>query len=125
VNDPTGTRISSSKRSAAFFNTFGVILLLLGIVGACIVYWIGQDRAAGQGANADGTWQDGSLAPADSKSFSHDVEMYNGKLGVLVVKWWEFCDELKRPGSVAIMIAAGSMVAACGCFIAARRNNEA
>lgn len=100
-------------------------MLLMGIVGACIVYAIGQNRSAGPSAKAEGAWQDGSLAPADSKSFSHDVEMYNGKLGVLVVKWWDLWDTLKRPGSVAIMIAAGSVVTACGCFIAAKRNNEA
>ena len=106
-------------------NAVGVIVLLLGIVGACLVYAIGQNRLAGQGANADGAWQDGSLAPADSKSFSHDVQMYNGTAGVLVVKWWNLCDALKRPGSVAIMIATGSVVVACGCFVMARRNNEA
>ena len=124
MNDPTATRRSSLK-SRAGLNAVGVIVLLLGIVGACIVYAIGQNRSAGQGANAGGAWQDGTLAPADSKNFSHDVEMYNGKLGVLVVKWWDLCDVLKRPGSVAIMIAAGSVAAACGCFIAAKRNNEA
>ena len=112
-------------KSRAALNAVGVIVLLLGIVGACIVYEIGEDRSTGRDANAEGAWQDGSLAPADSKSFSHDVEMYNGKLGVLVVKWWDLCDALKRPGSVAIMIAAGSVAAACGCFIAAKRNNEA
>ena len=106
-------------------NAVGVIVLLLGIVGACLVYAIGQNRLAGQGANADGAWQDGSLAPADSKSFSHDVQMYNGTAGVLVVKWWKLCDALKRPGSVAIMIAEGSVIGASGCFVAARRNNEA
>jgi hypothetical protein len=100
-------------------------VLLLGIVGAGIVYAIGQNRSAGQVANADGGWQDGSLAPADSKSFSHDVQMYNGTAGVLVMKWWNLWDELKRPGSVAIMIAAGSAVVAFGCFMAAKRNNGA
>jgi len=99
----------------------GIILLLMGIVGACIVYAIGQNRSVGQGTNAEGAWQDGSLAPADSKSFSHDVQMYNGTAGILVMKWWNLCDELKRPGSVAIMIAAGSAVAACGCFMAAKQ----
>jgi len=124
VNDPTATRSSSAKRNTSL-NAVGVIVLVLGMVGACIVYAIGESRSAGQGANADGTWQDGSLAPADSKSFSHDVQMYNGTAGVLVMKWWELCDALKRPGSVAIMIGAGSVAVACGCFIAAKRNNEA
>jgi hypothetical protein len=124
MNDVTATRGSSWKRRT-MFNSLGIIVLILGLVGACFVYVVGQNRAATQGTNADGTWQDGSLAPADSKSFSHDVQMYNGTAGVLVVKWWEFCDALKQPGSVAIMIAAGSTVAACGFFMAAKRNNEA
>jgi hypothetical protein len=102
-------------------NAVGALILILGIAGAGIVYGIGQNRAAGQGANVDGTWQDGSLTPYDSKSFSHDVQMYNGTMGVLVMKWWDLCDELKRPGSIAILIAAGSAVAACGCFAAAKR----
>jgi hypothetical protein len=113
-----------SKRRATL-NAVGVIVLLLGIVGACIVYAIGQNRSVGQGTNVDGGWQDGSLAPVDSKSFSHDVQMYNGTAGVLVMKWWNLCDALKRPGSMAIMIAAGSAVVAFGCFVAAKRNNEA
>lgn len=124
MNDLTVTRSSSSKRHATL-NAVGAIVLLLGIVGACIVYAIGQNHSAGQSVNADGTWQDGSLAPYDSKSFSHDVQMYNGTMGVLVMKWWDLCGALKRPGSMAILIAAGSAVVACGCFMAARRNNEA
>jgi hypothetical protein len=103
----------------------GALVLLLGMTVAGIVYGIGQNRAAAQAAAGDGTWQDGSLTPYDSKSFSHDVQMYNGTAGVLVMKWWDLCDELKQPGAMAIMIAAGSAIAAGGCFIAARRNNEA
>jgi hypothetical protein len=95
------------------------------MAGAGIVYGIGQSRAAAQAAAGDGSWQDGSLTPYDSKSFSHDVQMYNGTAGVLVMKWWDLCDELKRPGPMAIMIVVGSGIAAGGCFMAARRNNEA
>src|ERR1022692_3237597 len=111
MDDPVATRSLSSKRRTTL-NAAGVIVLLLGIVGASIVYRIGQNRAVGQSANGDGSWQDGSLAPADSKSFSHDVQMYNGTAGILVMKWWALCDELKRPGSVAVIIAAGSAVVA-------------
>jgi hypothetical protein len=124
VNDETVARSSSSKRRATL-NAVGIAVLILGIVGACIVYASGQNRSAGQVTNADGGWQDGSLAPADSKSFSHDVQMYNGAMGVLVMKWWSLCDALKRPGPLAVMIATGSTVMACACFIAAKRNNEA
>lgn len=116
---------SSSSRRSATLNVVGALILLLGFAGAGIVYGIGQNRAAGRAATGDGSWQDGSLAATDSKSFSHDVEMYNGTAGILVMKWWNLCDELKKPGSVAIMIAAGSAIAAGGCFMAAKRNNEA
>jgi hypothetical protein len=124
VISPIATGSPSSKRRATL-NAVGVIVLVLGLVGACLVYVIGQNRVAGQRANADGAWQDGSLAPADSKSFSHDVQMYNGTAGILVVKWWNLCDALKRPGPAASLIAACCGVAACGCFVAAKRNNEA
>ena len=124
MNDTAVTRSSSSKRHATL-NTVGVIVLVSGLVGACVVYAIGQNRLAAQGSNADGAWQDGSLAPADSKSFSHDVQMYNGTAGVLVMKWWNLCDELRRPKPMALMIAVGSAVVAGGCFLAAKRKNEA
>ena len=123
MNDSTATRSSAKHR--ATLNAVGIVVLVLGLVGACVVYAIGQNRSAGQAANADGTWQDGSLQPYDSKSFSHDVQMYNGTMGILVMKWWNLCDALKRPGSMAIMIAAGSAVMAYGCFMAAKRNNGA
>jgi hypothetical protein len=119
VNDSRATRSLSSKHTR--LNTIGVIVLLLGLVGACIVYAIGQAHSAEQTAGGDGSWQDGSLSPTDSKSFSHDVQMNNGVAGVLVMKWWDLRDELKRPGPMAIMIAAGSAVVACGCFLAAKR----
>jgi hypothetical protein len=124
VNDPTATRRSSSRHRAAL-NTVGIVVLILGLAGAGIVFAIGQKQSAGQVANTDGAWQDDTLAPGDSKSFSHDVQMYNGTMGLLVVKWWNLCDALKRPGSVAIMIAAGSAVVAGGCFMAAKRNDGA
>jgi hypothetical protein len=124
VKDPVATRSPSSKRGATL-NAVGVIVLLLGLIGAGIVFAIGQNRSVGPAANADGTWQDSSLTPYDSKSFSHDVQMYNGTMGILVMKWWDLCDALKRPGSVAIVIATGSAVVACGCFMAAKRNDGA
>ena len=124
MNDATATRSSSAKRRATL-NVVGVFILLVGTIGAGIIYGIGQNRLMGQDANADGSWQDGSLAPADSKSFSRDVQMYNGTAGVLVMKWWQLCDALKRPGSVAIIIAGCSVIAATACFVTARRNDGA
>ena len=91
-------------------NVVGVVVLILGMISAVLVYEIGQARAANASSAGDGTWQDGSLTPYDSKSFSHDVQMYNGTAGVLVMKWWDFCDSLKRPGGRAMLVAVGSAV---------------
>ena len=113
----------SSPKPGAALNRLGVVVLLLGLTSACLVFWIGQRRIAGQSKSgatttAEGGWQDSTLSIKDSKKASHDVELYYGKLGFLVVKlsdWWE------RPESKAVILAAASTLIAAGCFFAARR----
>jgi hypothetical protein len=101
----------------ATLNTIGVIVLLLGIVIACAVYWSGQ-AGSGSQATADGDWTDNTLSLQDSKSSTHDVEMYGGNLEMVMVK---FTNALKEPGSQAALIVAVSTLVALGCFVAARR----
>ena len=69
------------------------------------------------GTTAEGSWHDSTLSFGDSKIASHDVELYYGKLGSLVVKlsdWWE------RPESKAVVLATASILIAAGCFLVAR-----
>jgi hypothetical protein len=121
VNDNAAIPGSSLKRQSTL-NRVGVIVLLAGIGIATIVYCVQQNRSAslsnGQAASTDsGDWRDDTLSPEDSKALSRDVELYNGKMGMLAVK---LTDELKRPEAIPVLIAAISTFTALGCFFVAR-----
>jgi hypothetical protein len=106
----------SAFRHAATLSTVGVIVLLVGIGGAVLVYRLGQNPSAASTTNSD--WKDSTLSLTDSKTSTRDIELYGGKLGVLMVRWLEW---LQRPESLAIIIATISALIALGCFLLARR----
>ena len=99
-------------------NIVGIIVILLGIGIACAVYRSGHAGSESQAA-ADGDWHDDTLSLEDSKSSTHDVEMYGGPLEMLMVK---FNEALAQPGSQAALIVVASALVALGCFAAARRS---
>jgi hypothetical protein len=105
----------SAFRHATTLNIVGVIVLFVGLGGAGLVYWLGQNRAAPSTTNGD--WQDGTLSLTDSKISTRDIELYGGKLEVVMVK---FLDWLQHPSSLAIVIAVISVLIAVGCFLLAR-----
>lgn len=108
VNDKTPVSISPSKRRARQLKIIGIIVLLAGIVGAGMVYWIGTRSA----------------------DLSDDLSMagYNRpeerQMGILYGKQGEFIEDLsndlKQPGTQAIIIAVVSVIVASGCFYFAR-----
>ena len=108
---------SSSFKWPVALNTLGVGVLLLGLGAAGGVYWSGQAQPAGTGPEASG-WRDSTLDLEDSKSSSRDVEMYYGKVGMLIVRLQDWCAE---PAALALMLAIISTLAALGCFLAAKR----
>jgi hypothetical protein len=108
---------SKSSRGQLTLNIVGVIALVLGLSIASIVLVVGAGRAKTT-AGAPGEWQDNSLSIEDSKAAAHDLEMYNGKMGMLAVK---LSDAFHQPESLAMIIAAGSTLIALGCFFVARR----
>jgi len=97
-------------------NSLGVLILIVGLAIAAIIYPTGRARPAHR-PTAPGEWQDSSLSTVDSKRSSRDVEMYSGKLGLLVV---QFQDWTHQPASPAIIIATVSVLAASACFLAAK-----
>jgi hypothetical protein len=117
VNDNAAIAGSSAKRQSTL-NRVGVIVLLLGIGVAGIVYWIQQNRSAQTASSEAGDWRDSTLSLEDSKISSRDVELYNGKIGMLMVR---LTDDLKRPEALPILIATISTLTALGCFLVARR----
>ena len=107
-------------RHALVFNIVGVIVLLIGIGSASLVYRRAQPAPAT--ATTTGEWKDSSLALTDSKISTRNIELYGGKVEVLMVRWM---DRLQRPESLAIIIATISVLIALGCFLVARHLSAA
>ena len=104
----------NAARHAALLNTTGVIVLLFGLGSATLLFRLNHPT----NSNPNGDWQDSTLTLTDSKSNARDIELYGGKLEVLMVKCLEW---LRRPESLVIIIAATSVLTALGCFLFARR----
>lgn len=111
--------VRPSSRVESMLNIVGVIVLVLGLSIASIVLVVGARRAKAAGAGgAPGDWQDNSLSIQDSKASSHDLEMYDGKLGMLGLK---LSDAFHQPESLAMIIATTCSLVAVGCFFVSRR----
>ena len=98
----------SSSRQCARLRIIGVIVLLLGIGSACIVYWIGIRSA---------DLSDDLSMVRDNIAASRQMGILYGKMGLLIE---DLSDELKRPGTQAIIIAGAATLVALGCFYFAR-----
>jgi len=86
----------------------GIIVLVLGIGGAGIVYWLGT--------RAPDLSSDLSML-GYNKAESRQMGMLYGKQGLLIEEWSE---DIKRPGIQAIIILALAALGASGCFYFAR-----
>jgi hypothetical protein len=85
-----------------------VIVLLLGIVSAGMVYWIGTRSA---------DLSDDLSMVGYNKPEERQMEILYGKQGELIEDW---SNDLKQPGTQAIIIAAVAAIIASGCFYFAR-----
>ena len=118
VNDKSSMPRPASRRPSTL-NIVGVTVLVLGLSIASIVLVVGGSRSkAPDAADTSGDWQDNSLSIEDSKASSHDLEMYDGNLGMLTVK---LMDAFHQPESLAMIIAAASSLVALGCFYVSHR----
>jgi hypothetical protein len=117
---------TSVQRRAELLKTIGVVILVLGLGSATVVYWSGQSRSGSQSnhqetLNAEKGWNDSTLAPGDTKGSSRTIEMNFGKVAVLIVNWLHRWQQLKPHESLAITIAAISILTALSCFFVANR----
>lgn len=90
------------------FRIIGLSLLVLGLSSAALVYWLGT-RATD---NSD----DLSLTNFDH-STQRQMGILYGKQGELLEEWM---NDLKQPGTQAILIVISSSVGAAICFKFAR-----
>jgi len=86
----------------------GVVVLTLGIAGAGVVFWLGT--------RSPDVSNDLSMLGYNKAQERQMAQLY-GKSGLLVQ---ECFDDLKQPGTRAIIIVTVSALIAAGCFYFAR-----
>jgi hypothetical protein len=101
-----------SSKSRARLRTAGFVVLLLGIGGACILYWIRTRQP---------DLMDDPMMTGYSRPESRQMAILYGKMGQMVL---DLTDDLKRPGVQAILIAGISALIAVACFFVAREPDD-
>jgi hypothetical protein len=95
----------------------GGFVLLLGLAGAVLLYQGGVDQTGLDPNDPTGvTWP---LAPEDFKVYSRNMEMFGGKLWVLVERARRYVAGQWRRNGPALLLAAGSLAVAGLLFHAA------
>jgi flagellar basal body-associated protein FliL len=107
LNDETNGPDSFSKR-AARLRMIGIIVLVLGLGGAGLVYWLGT--------RSPDVSDDLSML-GYNKAQTRQMGMLYGKMGPVIEEWF---DDLKQPGTQAEIIVVASTLIAAGCFYFAR-----
>jgi hypothetical protein len=98
----------SSAAPSKRLRAIGILVLVVGMAGAGLFYWV-EARSAAR------TMDD--LMPGYSQARSRQIGIMMGDLGVTLMEW---LDALKDPRTQAIIIAAASALAALACFRVAR-----
>jgi hypothetical protein len=94
----------------------GVVVFCLGTIAALLIDRTGRDPQLAP-PSADGDWRDSTLSSSDSKASARNIELYGGKLELLMVSWME---KVRQPRSLALLTASASAAVALACFLAAR-----
>jgi len=102
--EPTPVPILPARRRARRFRIAGVIILLLGLVGAGLAYWLGTQAPD----LADDLSMTGYY-----KAEAHQMGRLYGKEGLLIE---DLINDLKQPGTQAFLIVVTAAVIAAGCF---------
>lgn len=97
-----------ADQRARQWRTAGVCVLLLGGVIAGVVWWLGTRSPS---------IQDNPAMLGFNRAEHRQMGMFFGKSGYLID---DFLDNLKQPGTQAILIGTTALVIATGCFIFAR-----
>jgi hypothetical protein len=106
ANDKTPGSISSSRRRARKLRIIGGIALVLGIAGAGIVYWTRSPDLS-----------DDLSMTGYNRAETRQMEILYGKQGELIEDW---SNDLKQPGTQAVIIVVAAALVAGGCFYFAR-----
>lgn len=105
----TDSAVDRDLRLQKRLRAAGILVLVLGIVGACLLYWL-ETRFAGPTID--------QLLPGYAEMESRQMGILFGTSGAVLSGW---LDDLKRPDVQAIIMAGVSVLVALGCFYVARQ----
>lgn len=108
ANEPSPESRPRARRRERRYRLAGVLVLLLGLGGAGLVYWLGT-RSAGM---ADDLSMLGYHQPEERQ-----MQMLYGKQGALIE---DLTQALQQPGTQAFLILVAAGIVAAGCFYFAR-----
>lgn len=100
--------VLSATRRVRRYRMAGVIILLLGLLGAGVVYWLGT--------RGPDLADDPAMLGFD-RSEKRQLGILYGKQGQLIE---DLTNSLKQPGTQAFLIVVAAAVIAAGCFFFAR-----
>ena len=112
---------SSSPERSSNLKFLAIVILVAGFGFAAFLYPHRSATAGDGSADGDPASGDAPLSLQDSRRDSRELEVYNGKLGVLVDKWVGIGRAWMQPKPLAITIALASGIAAFGVFTLASR----
>jgi len=110
--NPQPAGADSPRRQAKRLRVIGSVVLVLGLLSAGAVYWIGTHA---------GEPTEDELLAGNARVESHQMGLLYGRMGLLTQ---ELSDDLKQPGTQALIIATVSILIATGCFYFARLEDD-
>jgi hypothetical protein len=114
ANSDTPSPAPPARRVARRLRIIAGVILALGVVGAEVIYLRGR---------SDSGLDDASMIGYD-KAATRQVGTLYGQQGVIVQEW---ANDLKRPGTQAVITVVTAVLVAGGCFYLARlmdRNSQ-
>jgi hypothetical protein len=104
---------SVPRRPRLIFKLLALIVLFSGLSSAAFIR-LAQDRIDRQsGATAD---SNELLSPENSRRYTHDVELYYGKTGLVMEKCKRWLESMTHGRPLAILIAVASLILDAGLF---------
>ncbi len=100
-------------------NLISAIILVIGLGGAALIYHRAANLPGGASGyeTADGTIL--PMMPEDSKMYRHNLEVYGGKMNVMMDDFRRWFVGLWQGKSLALIIACTTIIISYGFFYAA------
>jgi len=102
----------SPRQQSKRLRVIGSVVLVLGLLSAGAVYLI---------RTHSGEPTEDELLAGNARAESRQMGLLYGKMGLLTQEW---SDDLKQPGTQALIIAGLSVLIAAGCFYFARLEDD-